>query len=307
MTPTRLVALVGPTAVGKTALSIRLAQRFGAEILGADSRQIYRFMDIGTAKPTAGERALVKHHLIDIVAPDEVLSLYQYRQLALAAIDEVCARDHLPIMVGGSGLYTKAVVEGWTVPQVEGNPEMRASLEQQAQAEGAQSLWERLQRVDPRAAAKVDARNVRRVIRYLEVYAATGEPISSQQHKVPPAFPVLQLGLTMPREALYRRIDERVEAMFAAGFVDEVRALLARGYAPDLPALSGFGYHQIIRFLSGDWSLADAVRETKLETRRFVRRQYAWYRLDDPSIQWLHADEDSFGLASEVLERFLDA
>jgi tRNA dimethylallyltransferase len=303
----KLIAIVGPTAAGKTSLAIRLAETCDGEIIGADSRQIYRHMDIGTAKPTASERARVSHHLIDLVEPDETLTLGQYKQLANAAIEEISSRGKLPFIVGGTGLYLKTVLEGWTIPAVEPNFTLRAQLLAEAQTHGNAYLHQKLQNVDPSAAQKVDARNVRRVIRYLEVYYATGEPISSRQSKEPPPYETLQLGLTLPREKLYRRIDERVDEMMAHGLLDEVRHLLAMGYDADLPSLSGFGYRQLIQHLRGELTLEQAVVETKKETRRFVRRQYAWFPLDDPNILWLDADGDPFVRACAALEEFCAA
>ncbi len=302
-----LVAIVGPTAVGKTALSLRLAEQFGGEIIGADSRQVYRGMDIGTAKPTAAERARVPHHLIDLVAPDEVLTLGQYRALAYRFIEEIAGRGRLPIIVGGTGLYLKTVVEGWTIPEVEPDPHFRAELEQEAQVHGPAALHARLLAVDPAAAARVDPRNLRRVIRYLEVSASAGGPISARQGKSPPPYDILQIGLTLPREELYRRIDERVDAMLAAGLLDEVRALVAAGYTTALPSMSGFGYRQLAEYLAGRMTLAQAIADTKKETRRFVRRQYAWYRLDDPNILWLRADARAFDHARDAVATFLSA
>ncbi|MBI5878850.1 MAG: tRNA (adenosine(37)-N6)-dimethylallyltransferase MiaA [Chloroflexi bacterium] len=296
-----MVVIVGPTAVGKTALALDLAERFGGEIIGADSRQVYRGMDIGTAKPSADERARIPHHLIDIVAPDEVLSLGQYRDLATRCIAEISARGRLPFMVGGTGQYVKAIVEGWTVPEVAPDMALRAQWEQEAREHGPQMLYARLQAADPVAASRVDARNVRRVIRYLEVCTATGRPVSELQRKEPPPYDMLQIGLTLPRPALYRRIDERVDAMIAGGLVDEVRALLARGYSTDLPSMSSFGYKQIAAYLAGQLTLAQAIESTKKETRRFVQRQYAWFRLDDPNIVWLDADARATMRAGEIV------
>ncbi len=303
----KLAAVVGPTAVGKTALSIALAKKFAGEIIGADSRQIYRCMDIGTAKPTRDDRARVPHHLIDLVDPDETLTLAQYKQLANQKIHDIHARGKLPLLVGGTGLYVKTVLEGWTIPEVAPDFLLRGQLEREVQTYGSDSLYRQLQQVDPIAAQKVDARNIRRVIRYLEVYHTTGQPISSRQRKAPPPYRILQLGLTLPREKLYRRIDARVDQMMRDGLLDEVRDLLARGYDENLPALSGFGYRQLIQHLHGARSLEDVVSETKKETRRFVRRQYAWFALDDPQILWLDADEHAAERASEALEQFIHA
>ena len=287
----RLLVIVGPTAVGKTALSLALARRLDGEIVSADSRQIYRSMDIGTAKATPAEQAAAPHHLIDVVAPDEELTLSHYRRLASDGIADIARRGRLPILVGGTGLYVRALLEGWSVPAVPPQPELRRALEQRAARDGADALHRRLAEVDPESAARIDARNVRRVIRALEVYHATGRPISALQDKAPPDYRVLTIGLTMPRPDLYRRIDERVDRMVAAGLVEEVRALMERGYGIDLPAMSGLGYRQIVQHLRGEISLDEAVALIKRHTRRFVRQQYNWFRLSDPTIRWVDVSE----------------
>jgi len=288
----RVVAIVGPTAVGKTALSLGLAQAFQGEIISADSRQIYRGMDIGTAKATLAERALVPHHLIDVVNPDESLTLAQYRALATTAIHDIVARGHLPLVVGGTGLYVRALLEGWTVPEVPPNASLRQALYARAEREGPQSLHSQLRKLDPRAAASIDARNVRRVVRALEVCLETGQPISALQERIDPGYRTLMLGLTRPRTELYAAVDARIDRMLAAGLVDEVAGLLARGYSPDLPSMSAVGYREIAAFLRGECSLAEAITLIKRHTRRFVRQQYNWFRLSDPSIVWLTAADD---------------
>ena len=297
--PVRLLVIVGPTAVGKSALSLRLAQEFDGEIISADSRQIYRHMDIGTAKVTPEERAGVPHHLIDVVAPDEELTLAHYQRLAAEGIEEVWARGKLPILVGGTGLYVRALTEGWTVPEVPPDRALRARLEEQARREGPIALHASLAAVDPLAAQRIDPRNVRRVIRALEVYRRTGVPISAQQDKVAPSYRLLKIGLTMEREALYRRIDERVERMIAQGLEAEVRGLVARGYGCELPSMSGLGYREIGQYLRGEVTLEVAIALIKRNTRRFVRQQYNWFRLSDPAIHWFDA--------AQLDERALDA
>jgi len=287
-----LLVIVGPTAVGKTALAIELGQRLGGEVISADSRQIYRGMDIGTAKATPAERAALPHHLIDIVDPDEELTLAVYQRLAADKIAEVWARGHVPMLVGGTGLYVRAVTEGWTVPEVPPNVALRNSLGQEAALLGHQALHARLAAVDPVAAARIDARNVRRVIRALEVYDQTGTPISALQRKEAPGYAMFTLGLTMPRELLYRRIDERVDRMMAEGLVAEVRALMGRGYGEDLPSMSGLGYRQIVQHLRGEVTCDEAVLLIKKHTRRFVRQQYNWFRLGDPGIHWFDMPVD---------------
>ncbi len=285
----RLLVLVGPTAVGKTALSIALAQATGGEVLSADSRQIYRYMDIGTAKATPQERALAPHHLLDVVAPDEELTLAHYLRLADEAIRQVWSRGALPMLVGGTGQYVAALLEGWTVPEVPPDLVLRARLQDEAERLGAPALHARLAEVDPEAAARIDARNVRRVIRALEVFERSGQPISALQQKHPPDYRVLKLGLTMSRPALYARIDARIDAMLAQGLVDEVRWLVAHGYGYDLPAMSGLGYRQVGQYLRGEATLDEATALIKRHTRRFVRQQYNWFSPSDAGIHWLDA------------------
>jgi tRNA dimethylallyltransferase len=278
MKHTPLLAIVGPTAVGKTALSIGLARALGGEIVSADSRQVYRGMDIGTAKPTPQERALAPHHLIDMVDPDAEFSLATYQDAAYAAIADIAARGHLPLLVGGTGQYLAAVLEGWQVPRVAPDQELRAQLEQEAARIGAQALHQRLAAVDPAAAAAIQATNVRRVIRALEVYQLTGQPISAQQAKVAPPFAARTLWLTRPAAQLYARIDTRVDAMLRDGLAEEVRGLLGRGYGWHLPAMSSLGYREFQPYLQGQATLEQAVERLKFDTHAFARRQKAWFR-----------------------------
>ena len=300
-----LIAIVGPTAVGKSELGLRLAEEFGGEIVSADSRQIYRGLDIGTAKPTAEERRRVPHHLLDVVDPDEVLTLAQYQELAYAAIDDILARSKVPFLVGGTGLYIKAAVEGWSIPRVPPNEKLREELYRLAELEGPEALHARLWEVDPAAAARIDPRNVRRVVRALEVYAETGRPISELQRRSPPPYRTLQIGLTMEREELYRRIDARVERMIERGLVEEVRGLIERGYGLDLPAMSGLGYREIGLYLKGEIGLEEAIRLIKRNTRRFVRHQYNWFRLDDPDIHWFDALNEPYDQIRRLVASFL--
>jgi len=297
----RLLVIVGPTAVGKTALSLRLAARHNGVIISADSRQIYRGMDIGTAKPTPAELRLAPHELIDIVDPDESFGLAQFQELAMEAIAETHRRGMLPILVGGTGQYVRAVVEGWGIPRVPPQWDVREALAQEAERDGVEALHRRLAEVDPEAAARIDARNVRRVIRALEVFLITGTPISELQRKTPPPFDILQIGLRRDRETLYARIDARIEAMLAAGLLEEVRALRAAGYADDLPSMSGLGYRQFLAHLDGEETLRDAVDRVKKDTRRFVRQQSNWFREDDPRIEWFDA-EDWDAIATRVVD-----
>ena len=296
-TSSPLLVIVGPTAVGKTALSLQLAQDLAGEIISADSRLIYRGLDIGTDKPTPQQQILVPHHLIDLVNPDEVLTLAEFHERAVAIIADLHARDHLPILVGGTGQWVWAVVEGWGIPRVPPDPALRAGLEAQAAALGPEAFHAQLAAVDPLAAQRLDPRNVRRVIRALEVYHKTGIPISQHQAKTPPPYETLIIGLTMPRPQLYERIDRRIDQMMTRGLLAEVEGLVAAGYGWDLPAMSGLGYRQIGQYLQGQVSLDEAVALIKKETRRFVRQQYNWFRLDDVRIHWFEGGE---GIESRV-------
>ncbi|MCL0094167.1 tRNA (adenosine(37)-N6)-dimethylallyltransferase MiaA [Dehalococcoidia bacterium] len=298
-----LVAILGPTAVGKSKLAMDLAQQLDGEIISADSRQVYRFLDIGTAKPTPEERSLVPHHLIDIVDPDEDFNLATYQGLAHAAINDVQRRGKLPFLVGGSGLYVRAVLEGWSIPQVPPNAQIRQELEARAEAGGGDTLFQELRRLDPEAAGEIDPRNLRRVIRALEVCRSTGRRFSELRKKASPDFDTLIIGLTVERAELYRRIDSRVDRMIEQGLVEEVSDLIGRGYSPDLPSMSSVGYQEIGRFLSGETDLATAVQRVKYETHRFARHQYAWFRLRDERIHWFESNEETGNQALELVAR----
>ena len=281
-----MIAIIGPTAVGKSELALHLAQYFPAEIISADSRQIYRYMDIGTNKPTPDERASVSHHLIDVVNPDEDFSLAMYHQLANGAMNAIQRKGKLPLMVGGSGLYVWSLAEGWKIPQVPPDPKLRSQLEARAEQEGSQRLYQELQDIDPAAAEKINPNNTRRIIRALEIYDATGQPSSRLQRKEVPDFPVLLIGLTQDRNELYEIIDCRVDKMIQRGLVEEVEQLLEKSYGPSLPSMSGIGYRQIVQFLQGEMSLPQAIDRIKYETHRLARHQYAWFHLDDSRIHW---------------------
>ena len=294
----RLVAIVGPTGIGKSQLALSLAQRFSREIVSADSRQVYRHMNIGTAKPTSQELSLVLHHLVDIVNPDDDFGLAQYQHLACEAIKDIRRRDKLAILVGGSGLYVWSVLEGWQMPEVPPDPEFRRNLQREAIEIGKDKLYQELVKVDPLAAQRIDPRNVRRTIRALEVYRTTGIPFSQFQNKQSPLFDVLIVGLTVDRAELYRRIDQRVDEMMKQGLVTEVKQLLDMGYDFNLPAMSGIGYQQIGMFLRGELILETAIQQIKFETHRFVRHQYTWFRLKDERIKWFNIQS---GAESEII------
>ncbi len=301
----QLVAIVGPTGIGKSRLALKLAQELGGEIVGADSRQVYRHMDIGTAKPSPAERALVPHHLIDIINPDEAFSLAQYQVLACRTIESIHSRGRLPFLVGGSGLYVWAVLEGWQIPQVAPDPGFRQELERRAAGGAGESLHRELARVDPAAARRIDSRNVRRVIRALEVHRRVGSSTRVQTRKAPP-FAVLIIGLTADREELYRRIDKRVDDMVNRGLVAEVEKLVRMGYDFSLPAMSGIGYKQIGAFLKCEIGLPSAVQQVKFETHRFVRHQYAWFKLNDSRIHWFDVTGNPEPQIESLVAEFLE-
>jgi len=292
-----LVVIVGPTAVGKTAISIRLAARFGGEIVSADSRLFYRGLDIGTAKPNNAERSQVPHHLIDICKPNETITLGEYRRLAMAAIRDIQARGCIPLLVGGTGQYIRAIVEGWGIPEVAPQKRFREILADMNDQEVVR--WLRL--LDPDSARRIDPRNIRRVIRALEVTIYTGRPMSQLQQKHPPDDDILNIGLTCEREILYARIDSRVERMMAAGFLGEVTELRKQGYDRYLPAMSGLGYRQLWAYLDDEIAMDQAVERIKFETHRFARQQYTWFRVEDEDIKWFDVQQPAWMDAVEVL------
>jgi tRNA dimethylallyltransferase len=285
----KIVALVGPTAVGKTALALALAEHLPVEVVSADSRTVYRWMDIGTAKPTLEEQRRVPHHLIDIVDPDETYSLAVYQRQALAAMNRIAARGKLPLLVGGAGLYVSAVCDALALPDVPPDRAFRADLEARARSAGWQSLQADLMRVDPESAQRIDPKNVRRVIRALEVYHATGRPFSAWQTPEcnwPLACTLIGLNLDRPR--LYARIDARIDAWMATGFIEEVQTLLDRGYAPSLPSMSGLGYREVAQFLEGKLDLETAITQFKNATHQYAKRQMTWFGAK-PAIRWFDA------------------
>lgn len=280
-----LIVLCGPTAVGKTAASIELAERLHGEIIAADSRTVYRQMNIGTAKPTPQQRERVPHHLLDIADPDQVVTVAGYRRIASETIWQVRGRNKIPIMTGGTGLYIRAVVDGFTIPEVPPDDALRLRLEE-SERRNPGILHARLREVDPVAAGRIHPRNVRRLIRALEVHEHTGQPISALQRSGDAVGPVVQFGLTTDRATLYERIDTRVDEQIAAGLVDEVRQLLAKGYDTALPSMQSLGYKEIVVYLRGKIHLEEAIRLLKRNTRRFAKRQFTWFRRDD-RIRWL--------------------
>lgn len=300
----KLIVVAGPTAVGKTKAGIELALRFDGEVINADSRYHYRGLDIGVAKPDLCERRGVPHHLIDIVDPDAEMSLATYQALAYDAIAGVLARDHLPLLVGGTPLYINAVVEGWRIPRVPPDPDFRAEMEALLARDGVDALSTRLVEVDPAAATRC-GRNPRRIIRALEIYRATGRPMSRQEGKGPRPYITLELGLTMPRDRLYAAIDRRVDNQISRGLVDEVRLLLEGGLAPEAPAMSSLGYRQLVPHLRGAITLDEATRRIKHDTHRYVRHQQTWLRRNRRLVPIDVTEPDWIDTAAELVGAFL--
>ena len=303
-----LVAIVGPTAAGKSALAMALAPVFGGEIVGADSRHVYRGLDVGTGKPTAADRARTPHHLIDVVEPDADFSVAHYQEAATAAIAAVDGRGRLPMLVGGSGHYVRALLEGYRLPKVPPDPELRRELSARAASEGPESLLRELASLDPVSAGRIDPRNTRRVVRAIEVSRAVGRPFSEAGGRGPSPYRALVIGLTAPRPELYRRIDARVDAMIAAGWADEVRGLLERGFDTTLPSMSSLGYPTMIEHVRGEVALDEAARRIRLQTHRFARRQYTWFKPADERIRWLDVTSAGHVGEAEALSReFLES
>ena len=288
----RVIVLVGPTAVGKSGCALALAEMLGGEIVSLDSRQHYAGMDIGTAKPTASERARVPHHLIDVADAADVLSLAEVLERAARAVADIAARGRQPILVGGTGQYVRAYLEGWSVPAVPPDPVLRAELFAAAERDGPPALHARLAAVDPLSAARLHPNNVRRVVRALEVFAHAGRPLSELQAERRSVPDTVVVGLARDADDLGRRIDVRIDQMIAAGLEDEVRALVARGVGFDHPNMSGVGYAEWRPFFTGDDTLDEVVVRLRWTTRRLVRKQALWFRPDDPGIRWVAAEDD---------------
>jgi tRNA dimethylallyltransferase len=298
----RAIAIIGPTASGKTGLALALAERLTGhtfEAISADSRQVYRHMDIGTAKPTAEEQGSLAHHLVDIVDPDEPFSLATWLELAGAALSETWGRGNVPLIVGGTGQYVWALLEGWRVPKVPPQEALRRELSERPVAD----LLEELLQIDPETHATIQPNNARRIIRALEVYQVTGEPLSRWRIKEPPEFEWLAIAPRQTRDELYGRIDSRVDAMIKAGFVAEVDGLLNMGYARNLPSMSSIGYGEMCAHLAGELTLEEANYRTKVGTHRLVRHQNAWFKASDERIRWIEPAD--VGTVVALVEEFL--
>ncbi len=289
----RLIAVVGQTASGKSDAAVAIAEAVGGEVVGADAYQVYRGLDIGTAKASPDLRARVPHHLIDVLAPTEELTLRRYLDMARGVLEDIWARGRVPVLCGGSGQYVWALIEGWQVPRVAPDEALRQRLEAFAEEHGAEALHSRLAEADPAAALRLDHRNVRRVVRALEVIEREGRTPASCQTRVPIDAEVLVIGLRCERGQLYQRIDARVEAMLAAGFVREVERLRGEGWGEARPVRSGIGYRDVSAYLDGEITLDQAMARTKLATHRLARNQGSWFKDEDARIRWVSAGDDA--------------
>ncbi|WP_245574278.1 tRNA (adenosine(37)-N6)-dimethylallyltransferase MiaA [Desulfovirgula thermocuniculi] len=300
--PVPLVVIVGPTAVGKTAVAVEVAKKIGGEIVSADSMQVYRYMDIGTAKPTEEERQGIPHHMIDVVDPAEAYSVALYQAQARRCIREIWERGRVPLLVGGTGLYVKAVLEPLHFAGAGVDEAFRRRMCAVAREKGPLAVYRLLKEVDPEAAERIHPHNVKRVIRALEIYHLTGRPMSQRLQELkedPPPYRAVLYGLTMEREKLYRRIEARVDEMLQRGLVEEVRGLLERGYGPGLVSMQGLGYKEMAAYLRGLSTLSEAVYLLKRNTRRFAKRQFTWFKKDG-RICWI--DVGNYSSIMEVVQ-----
>lgn len=300
-----LVIIVGPTAVGKTELSIQLAKILDGEIISADSRLFYRGMNIGTAKPTKIEMNDIRHHLIDVADPDETWSLGQFKGAVDFLIREISQRDHLPILVGGTGQYIRAISDGWLPPEVIPNNILRGALEKMADNTSSERLHDQLRLLDPVAASIIDHRNIRRTIRALEVILQTGIPFSKQRTTTTSPYHCLFVGLMRPRVQLYERVDQRIELMFENGLLAEVEGLLRQGFTAHSPSMSAIGYREATSVLDGTMTLAQAKAEMKRLTRAFIRRQANWFKPEDPRIHWFDPNLDILDPIYDLVQQHL--
>lgn len=294
-----VVVILGPTGSGKTTLAIELARRLNGEIISQDSRQIYCYMDIGTAKPTPEERSAAPHHGLDLVSPNETWTLAQQQKLTRMHIDLLHSQGKVPLLVGGTGQYLRAIIEGWRVPEVPPQPKLRSHLAKIP----VEELYERLSHLDPESAKKIMPRDARRIIRALEVFTVTGEKLSSQQGKERPPYDFRIYGLTLDRGQLYDRLDRRIETMLQRGLLDEIRSLIERGYVWELPALRSIGYGEFEPYFTADRSLAECLERLRYNTHDFARGQYVWFRRIE-NVEWIDVSgpPDVHELARKISE-----
>ena len=310
--PPKILVVVGPTASGKTKLSVELALRHNGEVVSADSMQIYRTMDIGTAKPTVEEMQGVPHHMLDVADPEEDFSVARYVEMAAACVDDILARGKLPILAGGTGLYIDSLLSGRTFAACAPDSPLRAQLQQHFQQEGGENMWQRLREIDPEAAARLHPNDEKRIIRALEVWHQTGKTITQhnlETQAIPPRYDALTIGLAFQeREDMWKRIDRRVDEMMSAGLVEEVRALLARGVPQGCTALQAIGYKEMVQAVLEDGDVLAAAEEVKLRSRQYAKRQLTWFRRNQSTrwYQWGREPDfaDALRASTEYMEEF---
>jgi len=295
----KLIVILGPTASGKSELAVKLAKKFNGEIVSADSRQIYKGMDIGTAKPTQKERKLIKHYLIDIKKPNQLYTVWEYKRNAIEAINQIIKKNKVPFLVGGTGLYIKAIVDNLEIPKVKPDWKLRKSLELKIKTKGLKSLYDELIKIDPEAAYIVDSQNPRRIIRALEVAIKTKKPFSQQRKKGKSLFNVLEISLSVSEEKLKEKIEKRVDRMIKIGLVKEVKSLI-KIYDKNLSTFDAIGYREIIDYLNKEISLAEAIEKIKKNTWHFAKRQITWFKIDK-RIHWIKNQKQ----AEELVKKFL--
>ncbi len=302
-----LIVLVGPTAVGKTELAVNLALHFGAAIISADSMQVYRGMDIGTAKPTEAERKGVPHYLIDLVHPDQPFTVVDYQERYNQVKSRLDREGIMPILTGGTGLYIRAVTQGFIFPDPPPDPELRAALREEAEVKGRTAVYQHLAELDPAAARKIHPHDLKRTLRALEVIMVSGRPFSEQQQAARRELTpdIIYIGLTRSRAELYERINLRVDRMIAAGLQEEVATLLAEGYGPELPAMQGLGYKELIPVVRGEKSLPEAVTELKKKTRHYAKRQETWFRRE-PVEKWFRLSPGEEDICYKKILQYLE-
>ena len=300
-----ILVVVGPTAIGKSDFALSIAKRFKGEIVNGDSRQIYRSMGIGTGAPSKEQMQKVPHHLYGIMMPDQEFNLPQYIKTAKGVIDGIHARGNLPVLVGGTGQYIWGLLENWKSPEVEPDQYIRKKLTDQAQTLGPQQVHEILQKVDPVSAQRIDPRNVRRVIRALEVFYKTGVPFSKSHGRGKETYANMIIGLTTSRKQLYRLIELRIESMLASGWIDEVRQLLANNYSTKLSSFSSIGFREIAAWLEEQTPIEQLIEQIAISQHRLVRNQYTWFKLDDPRITWIRTDQEFLIPPTRSIKSFL--
>lgn len=310
--PPKILVIVGPTASGKTRMAVELAQRHNGEVISADSMQIYRTMDIGTAKPTKEEMGGIPHHMIDVADPEEDFSVARYVEMAARCVDDVLERGKLPIVAGGTGLYIDSLLSGRTFAPFSPDSALRGELERELEEKGGQAMLEALAQVDPEAAQRLHPNDHKRIIRALEVYRSTGKTITQHNREtqaIPPRYDALTIGLAFQdRQAMWRRIDQRVDEMVAAGLEDEVRRLLTSGISPKCTAMQAIGYKEFTQALSGEMTWQEAADVVKLRSRQYAKRQLTWFGRN-PNTRWMRWDdppefEQGRRASTEYMEEF---